>query len=348
MRFRAWAAVLLPAILTAADNWVAMGENATIAKSGNTVILDYKVSPGKAAMAVLPVGEGSLAGLSHIQFRARTDVSTMLGVLLSETKPGGGDYTAVFWSPKDQWQQIDLTPADFSLNDGAKDPKDADGRLDLEQVQAVGIVDAGQLFNQPRGNGKLPFAVAGLSGEHKLSVEDLRFVTEGKAQPGKGVIVDDFGRGFLRWFKLGDGELSLNSGTNPLKKAALEFHYRQEAAQFTILLHPLGQTDLRGATELSFDISSTHDAHFILALEMQKIEGRPGARYNHDFLVGAGQVGHMQIPLSEFTLAEDSPPDPVGHLDPGKVRSLGLVDLSGILEGGKEKNTLWLADLRTQ
>ena len=101
------------------------------------------------------------------------------------------------------------------------------------------------------------------------------------------------------------------------------------------------------SSELSFDVASAHDAHIILSLEGRKVDGR-APRYNHDFTVAAGQTGHMSIPFSEFTLADDSPPDPDGHLEISKIRSIGLVDIIGIAEGVRAQNTLWVTDMRAK
>jgi hypothetical protein len=112
-------------------------------------------------------------------------------------------------------------------------------------------------------------------------------------------------------------------------------------------MHPLGQLDLTGMKELSFDVSSTRDAHVLITLERQKADGR-APRYNHDITVAAGQTGHVRIPFSEFSLADDSPPDPAGHLELNQVRSLALVDVSGMLEGAVGQNTLWIAEVKAQ
>jgi hypothetical protein len=336
-------AATLAGLSAADDDWVAIGQNATVQKNGPTTTLDYKVAPGQMGMAVLQVGDGKLAGMTHLRFRVKTDVSTMLAVMLSEKKPGG-DYTTIFWAPKGQWQDIDLTPADFMVNDGTKDPKDPDGKLDLDQVQAIALLDAGQLFGQMPAD-KTPIAIVKLSGDHKLEWSDYGVVTEA-GKTDQGAVIDDFRRGFLRWFTPG-GDLALSKSGNPLGKPALEFRYQQEATKIAALLHPLGQIDLTGRKELSFDISSSRDAHLILALEKQKVNGR-GPRYNHDFTVAAGQTGHMSIPFSEFTLADDSPPDPAGRLELNQIRSLNLVDISGMLEGSTGPNTLWIAEVKVQ
>jgi hypothetical protein len=333
--------------LAAEDDWVTFGQNATVNKTGGAVSLDYKVVRGQLGMAILQTPDGRLAGMTHLQFRMKSDVATMIAVMLSEKKPGGGDYVSIFWAPKDQWQQIDLTPADFTVNDGPKDPKDPDGRLDLDQVQAIAVFDAGQFLSQPPEDPNIRIVANALSGDHKLMWEDFRIVTESAKAMEKGAILDDFHRGFLRWFTPGGGELSLSKSGNPLGKPALAFHYEQEPYKFRVVLHPLGQVNLNGAKELQFDVASEHDAHVILFLEGQKTDGR-APRYNHDFTVAAGQTGHMSIPFSEFTLAEDSPPDPDGHLEVAHLRSMGLIDIIGTSQGVKETNTLWLADLRAK
>jgi hypothetical protein len=325
---------LSTAPLLADDTWISFGQNAAVHKTGNTVSLDYKIVRGQVGLAILQTPEGKLARMTHLQLRVKSDVTTIVGVMLSEKKPGGGDYVALCWSPQDRWQQLDLTPADFSVNDGPNDPKDADGRLDLDQVQAVAVFDAGQFFSQAPADEKSPVAIKPLSGDHKLLLEDLRIVSENAKAQGEGTVIDDFHRGFVTWF-------------SPVGKPALEFHYQQEPYRFTILMHALGQAKLNGTKELIFDVASDHDAHMIVSLEGQKTAGR-APRYNHDFTLDAGQSGHMVIPFSEFTLAEDSPPDPDGHLEVAKLRSIGFIDIIGTLEGAKARNTFWLADLRAK
>ena len=342
-----FAAAVVPCITAADEDWLAFGQGATLHKTGPGVSLEYKIAPGQLGMAVLTNQEGKLAGMTHLQFRLRTDVSTVVAVMLSEKKPGGGDYSVAFWSPKDQWQDIDLTPTDFSLNDGPKDPKDPDGRLDLDQVQNVMVTDLGQMFSQA-DESKLPFTVTKLMGDHQLDLQNVHIVAQPGGSQERGVVIDDFHRSFLAWFTPGGAELSVSKSENPLKKRALEFRYKQDPSRLSVILHGLGQTDLRGAKALSFDVASTLDAHLLIALEEQKIDGKQGPRYNLDFTVSAGQTGHMNMPFAEFTLADDSPADPSGHLDLAKVRTISLVDLSGMLNGSDEKNTLWLADMRAQ
>src|SRR5262249_26357493 len=160
-----------------------------------------------------------------------------------------------------------------------------------------------QFFSQMPEYQKSAIAVNALSGDHTLQWQDFRFVKDTSKAP-EGIVIDDFHRGFLTWFTPGGAELLL-SKSNPLKKSALEFRYQQESNKFTILMHSLGQVNLGGAKELTFDIASERDAHVILTLEGRKTDGR-APRYNHDFTIAAGQTGHMTVPFTEFKLADDS------------------------------------------
>jgi hypothetical protein len=87
----------------------------------------------------------------------KTDYPTSLAVVLSEK--GGGNYTALFWSSANRWQQIRLAPCDFSLGERDNDPPHPDGKLDLDQVQGVGVTDLGQLFGSTPANPALPIVV---------------------------------------------------------------------------------------------------------------------------------------------------------------------------------------------
>ncbi len=129
------------------EGWVAYGpgaqvrithEPANVKEGSGALELDYKVVPNQFGSAVLLVGDGSLQKMARLRFWLKTDVATAVAVVLSEKKPDGGDYAAWFWSPKDRWQLIDFTGADFALNEGPGDAKDPNGKLDLDRYRAWG------------------------------------------------------------------------------------------------------------------------------------------------------------------------------------------------------------------
>jgi len=152
--------ILMHSDFETAAGWSAIGPAASIrvthepgqTHSGTSALaLTYEVKRGQIAAAVT-AATPALARMQRLRFWLKTDRDTPVGVLLSETKPGGGNYTAWFWAAANTWQQIDLTPADFVLADGPQDPKDADGKLDLDQLQNIGILDLASFFPAPPGD----------------------------------------------------------------------------------------------------------------------------------------------------------------------------------------------------
>src|SRR5580658_10563226 len=155
--------------------WSAVGLGSSVsithlpgqAHSGNSALaFSYQLKRGQIAAAVTPASP-KLAKMQRLRFWVKTDHDTPGAVLLSETKPGGGNYTAWFWAPANTWQQIEMSPADFVLSDGPQDPKDADGKLDLDQLQGVGILDLGLFFPA------VPSAAPANAGAHTMFIDDF-------------------------------------------------------------------------------------------------------------------------------------------------------------------------------
>src|SRR5262245_30644453 len=101
------------------QGWAAMGQGGAVRAVEGQLAFEYEI--GKGFNAAVLAAPASLASLRRLRFRIRTDHATAIAVLLSEKKPGGGDYSALFWSPADTWQTIELAPEDFAANDGPRD-----------------------------------------------------------------------------------------------------------------------------------------------------------------------------------------------------------------------------------
>ncbi len=344
--------------------WVALGGNAQARltpeaariKTGKAALaLDYTIVPKQFAAAVLPVADGLLAGMKSLRFWLRTDSATPVAVILSEKKPGGGNYAAVVWSPKDTWQQIELAPDDFALNEGPNDPVDTNGKLDLDQIEGVGIIDLGQLFAALNENPSFPIAVERRSGRHTLYIDDFQALPEAPHRPPssatqavvpRAVVVDDFHRPYLNWLTLGGAELSLNTSGNPLARRALQVSYEQAEGRYVLITHPLAPADLRNTDRLVLEIASARDAQIVLSLEKRKPGSGQGPRYNATIEVPGNQKPvHEAISFADFKLDENGPADPEGKLDVSKLKTLSLVDVTGAFTHEKQKNTIWIADI---
>jgi hypothetical protein len=339
------------------EGWIPFGQHAKVritheaahVKEGKGALaLDYEVIPGQFGSAVLPIGDGLPRAMKRLSFWLKSDVATTIAVVLSEKKPDGGDYAAWFWSPKDVWQEIELTPSDFTLNEGPDDPKDSNGRLDLDRVQGVGLIDLAQYFLLLGKDPRFPLAVNELSGTHSLYVDDFEVLAEARAARSSAspTVIGDLRRNFLTWLTLGGAELSLNKSDNPLGKPAFEASYEQRPGRYVVISHGLSNLDLQKAERFSLSIASAKEAHLMLYLEERRPGSHEGPRYNLMLEVpGNRQPQNKTLAFSDFTPDATAPADPNGRLDPGKLKSISLIDITAALTTRTEKNTIWLADV---
>jgi len=312
--------------------WVAMGVGAAVQATNHALSLTYEPRPKQIAAAVLPASP-AFDRFQRLRFRARTDYDTAVGVILSEKEPGGR-YMASFWSPANTWQEIELTPADFIVNDGPGDPVDADGKLDTDSLQGIGIFDLGEFFGALPDNPEFPVVINRPSGMHSILLEDFRVLSSPRQRPSAGVI-DVFDRDFLRWLTLGGMDLRLSDSGNPLRMRALQARYQQVEGQFEVLLRPLSNIDLSKATRLAFDIASEHESTLVVSLELKQ-----GARYNLTiYPPGGRELFHVNLKLADF----EGP----GTLDPAKLKSLGITDITAASGGAPATNTIWIGKVET-
>ena len=324
------------------DQWKAMGEGGSVGvdeKSG--LAFTYSLGVKKFSAAVLPVS-GELAHMQRIRFRVKADHDTAIGVLLSEHKPGGGDYSAWFWAPSNQWQQIELGPGDFASSDGPNDPVDADGKMDLDQVQGVGVFDLAHFFGSLPENPAFPVIVAKSAGTHTLLLDDFQILDSAaprvKASPG-AIPIDLFDRGFLQWITLGGIDLKLSTADNPLGRPALQASYEQIEGRYAILVGRLSNLDLSQAKRIAFDIASEHEATLVVSLEVKKAGSVQGPRFSATIHPPAGRkVFHVNLSLDTFEQDQNAP----GKLDPARLKSIAITDVTAAGGGDAGSNTIWI------
>ncbi len=280
--------------------------------------------------------------MKALRFWLKTDHATPVAVLLSETKPGG-DYTAVVWSPGNVWQEVELTPEDFSLNDGPNDPKDEDGKLDLDKIQGLGVMDL-SVFALSIGK-TLPVKVDNVRGDHTLWLDEVRIEGAAPAPPPGVTLIDNLERKTLQWLALGGATLNVVS-SSPLQRRALELQYEQSATAFVIFLRRIAHVNLSYSSGITVELASEKPAHVILTLEEKVPDIAKPVRFNFTIeLPGGRQAVKKQLPFKEFELAEDMPANAPSRVDPAYVRTLSLADLKGLVGGAAGANTLWVSGL---
>jgi hypothetical protein len=318
--------------------WTTMGAGGAIrivngpgqAHRGNGALaFSYEIKPRQAAMAILPTTP-ALARMQKLDFWLKTDHASPVAVLLSEQKPGG-NYVAWFWPQANVWQEVELSLADFILSDGPNDPKDPDGKLDLDQVQGIGIFDLATFFPLLSAPGS-PHA-----GAHTLWIDDFEAVA-GPPAAETGMRIDSFDRGLLSWITTSGAELKLAPATNPLGEPAMQAAYEQTEEPFPSLVRRLGNADLSKATRLDFDIASEQEATIAIGLELKRPGFPQGPRFNLPvYPPGKREVFHVSVKLDDF--------QGQGKLDPAMLKTLSLTDASAAGSGNMGRNTIWIGKL---
>ncbi len=314
--------------------WTALGPGAALRATSEGIAITYELRPKQISAAFQPASS-SLARMQRMRFRVRTDYGTALAVALNEKMPGGGRYLAWFWSPANTWQSVELTPADFAAADGPQDPVDADGRLDLDAVESIAILDLAQFFGAAPENPDFPVVINRASGTHTFVLDDFQLLASAGPRAGAGRI-DAFDRGFLQWVTLGGMDLKLSAQDNPLGMPALEATYQQTEGQFQLLMRRLANLDLSKATRLAFDIASEREATLVVALELKQ-----GGRYNLTiYPPGSKELFHVDLKLADFEGA--------GKLDPAQLKSLAITDVTASTGGAPGRNTIWIGKVGTE
>jgi hypothetical protein len=309
--------------------WLAIGQGGGVRVENGRLAFSYEVKPKQFALAVLPAPPG-LARLQRLRFHIKADHATALAVFLSEKKPGGGNYTATFWAPADTWQQVELTPADFSVSDGPNDPVDADGRLDLDAVEGIGLTDVAQFFLSQADNPDFPAIVDRATGRHTVLLDGFELLGGSGHARAAGLAIDGFDRGFLEWITMGGVQLRMAPKENPLGVPAMEAAYVQAEGRYGLLLRRLANLDLSKATRLAFDVASEREATLVISLE-----SKMGQRFQLTiFPPGEREVFHVNLRLADF----EGP----GRLEPGQLKSIAITDISAAGGGVELVNTIWI------
>ena len=334
------------------EGWMVMGTNGSVkltkeAKTGAGALqFSYSLDGKGVSTAILPAGAGRLADMRRIRFWVKADHDTSLGLVLAEKKPGGGDYATMFWAPKDVWQRVDFALSDFFLNDGPTDPVDIDGKLDPDQVEAIGIVDFSAFFNQlPDGS---PMVVARKSGTHTLLIDDFEILNASAAatpsKPGT-ILIDSFDRGFSEWITIGGMSLTLSPSDNPIGAPALAASIKAVEGKLTILTRRTNPAELAGAKRLVFDIAAEHEGTLAISIETKKpgATGGQGPRYNFMIYPPEGRkVFHVNVSLADFEHDPNSPEDPAGKIEPSRIKSIAIGDITALTGGAATDNKIWI------
>ncbi len=329
--------------------WQALGGSAMVSlthdeaavKSGKGALqYNYAIKKGEFTLLLLPTPDRVLSKAKSLRFWVKSDHAGPLGVVMQEKD--GGHYNAVFSTPKNMWQQVELSTADFVLDTSKDAPKDPDGKLDLDAVEGVGIADMAQIFVQ--SDPALASALGISEGPRKLYLDDFS-VTATAIPPGATLkngegSFDTFARPQIGWISVGELALSRVTG-KPLEGAGLQAKYHQAPSKIAGISRSVPAEALTGATKLTLSAASLKPAKIIV-----QVEEKSGGKYNTMVeLPGNSGRADLSINFSEFKAAQDSHDDN-NKLDMDKISQIIFIDATGLLDNTDGDNILWLNNLK--
>ncbi len=256
----------------------------------------YNATPRQLNAAVLPAMGLALAEMKSLRFEVKTDSRFAVALLLSEKKPGGGNYIAVIWSNGEGWQPVVLAPSDFTENYTQGEPSDPDGKLDPDRVEHVGLIDFSQFLGGLTRDSQI--YTEPHEGAHEILMRNFEVSRETNSSHPQ-----------VEWFSSGGASLTKADG-------ALAVRYQAPDDSWIAFTRLGGLPGPVGATHLAMDIQSDRDAQLVISLR----EG--SARRNVDFFAPAGKtIEHREILLSAFG-TEEKP-------EAGKSQSMTILDVGG-------------------
>jgi hypothetical protein len=320
---------------------VSLTHDAASVKSGKGALqFSYALKKGAFCLLLLPTPDMILSPAKSIRFWVKADHSTSLACVLQEKD--GGRYNAAFSVTKNVWQQVDLSTADFMLDISPTAPKDPDAKLDVDQVEAVGVIDVAQLFVQ--GDPALA-AVFGISeGPRTLFLDDFAVNTTPLApattlKNGEGSF-DTFARQQVGWIGTGEVQLTKVSGA-PLEGVGMAAKYHQAPAKVVGFSRYVPGPALAGATKLSLSAASLRPAKIVV-----QVEEKGGGKYNTTVeLPGNSGRADLTVKFADFKPAQDSKDDN-NKLDLDQVVQIVFYDATGLLDNTDGDNTLWINNIK--
>ena len=118
------------------------------AAAGQCLKVEYQ-SPARTAFAIAHVIDGAkLAGAKGLALSLKADAKATLGLVIEE-KSGGRYMRIVPLTGGQDWTRVDANFTGFKLDQNSKD---ADGKLDAEDIKQLIIVDLALISGQPYAN----------------------------------------------------------------------------------------------------------------------------------------------------------------------------------------------------
>lgn len=315
-------------------------EAANVKNGKGALQFAYALTKGEFCLIVLPTPDKVLSKAKSLRFWVKADHATPLSLVVQEKN--GGRYNAIFSVPKNGWQQVEVSTADFVLDRSKDAPKDPDGKLDMDLVENMGLADMAQMFVQ--GDGALAKAVGVSEGPRKLFMDDFA-VTAASLPPactlkgGEGSF-DTFARPQLGWITVGDIVATRMTG-KPLEGAGLQVKYHVGPGQVAGFARSVPADALTGAAKIKFSAASAKATKIVVQFDESS-----GGKYTTIIdLPGNSTRADYSLSVADFKPSDDSHDDN-NRLDLDQVTQILFLDASGMLNQADLDNTIWINNIK--
>lgn len=294
----------------------------------------YEVGKGQLSILVLPINGAALAKAGGLSFAAKA--SHMSNLVLALEEQGGGRWSLPVTINAGQWQEVRLALEDLVLAVGGDAPPDGNGRLDLERVQRLSIVDVGAMLASKSSDMMRLFGIPG--GAHRLAIDELRFIGPATRAEAGAESLDGFARPSPPWSTFGASRAEVGREA-PLRQPGWVVDYRKQMGAVMSVIRPVPVGALAGADALELSLASRIKTSLVL-----KLEQSDGDKFEASFdLPGSSELQMVSLKFADFKRSDDSA-SRASKPKPEKISNLLLLDIGGLF-ANKGENRLWLQRL---
>jgi hypothetical protein len=314
-------------------------EAAHVKEGEGALQFDYEIKKGGLSALALRTPLETIAKMQSLHFWVQADHATSLLLVFSER--GGGRYQAPIAVTPNIWQEVAVAPSDLMLSEDAGSPPDPDGKLDLDRIDNIGLVDIDSFLVENVGDIN-PFNVA--AGQHTLYLS--HFVVSDAplpAIPGTAgeVQLTSFIRPQIDWLVIGD--MSVQKVTEkPLSGPSMKATYTQQKMKAFGMIKQIPTGAFANAKQLGFAIASRRPATLVVQLETKN-----GLKYKtHVGISGDSERKDYTLPFADFAVADDSADKNI-PLDLKQISKILFIDVTGFTNGEGGENSLWINNIHT-
>ncbi|MEN6644145.1 MAG: hypothetical protein ABFE08_17035 [Armatimonadia bacterium] len=310
--------------------------------------LQFSFSPRQATEGDMPgvllVPLQGIVGAEGLHLALQSSTSGPL--LLALREQDESTYVYMIYVQAGDWHVLDLPLSDFILEESAKDEN---GKLDLDQVAGLGVVDPALWLMAEAAGGKFPFFMS-QPNRRDLWLDEVKMLPAAPQRLRAATLdgaparmVEDCDGDSAYWFVLGGRNLRVGTSSDQaVEGSSLRLDYELPSKSLLAMAHVVRPGLLQGIKRVAFGVRA--GAACTLAVTLKE-----GDKSGYTTLVEVpeGQWQQFVLPLEKFRL-NDEDVDPDTGLQPEKVTSILFIDVTALVGAKETANSLWLDEVMAQ